>query len=251
MPESDFYVGYEPAAPAGLAGFLRARVALLVILALVLAAALTAAQRPFSKAVFEFGSETELVGVIELEPYPTLRVARPGTDAGESRYLLVAFGKFGADEAVAAFAGREVRLRGTLIYRDDQVMVELAEDSIEDLGPAPGTASAMVSLGVGIYAGEIVDSKCYLGVMKPGNTKPHRDCATRCLSGGVPPVLLVRDVTGNARYLLLTDREGGQVGREVVARQLVAEPVLITGEVWRQGDRYLLRADVGDYERIP
>ena len=40
--------------------------------------------------------------------------------------------------------------------------------------------------------GEIVDSKCYLGVMNPGEGTVHRDCAARCLSGGLPPMLVVR-----------------------------------------------------------
>ncbi len=251
MPAPEFYVGYEPSAPPGLARFLRVRVLVLALFVLGLAALLTAAQRPFSKAVFEFGTESELVGVIQVEPYPTLRVTRPGVDSGESLYLLVDFGKFGADEAVAGLDGRRVRLRGTLIYRDDQVMVELADGAIEDLGAAERAAADPVSLGVQSFVGEIVDSKCYLGVMKPGNTKPHRDCATRCLSGGVPPVLMIRDAQGNARYLLLTGRDGGQVGRAVVQRQLVAERVRITGEVWQQEGRYLLRADVESYERLP
>lgn len=251
MSDPEFYVGYEPQAPVGLARFLRGRVALVVLGVLALAATLTAAMRPFSKAVFEYGVETELIGVIDVAPYPTLRVPRPGLDSGESLYLLVSFGKFGADEAVAPFVGREVRLRGTLVYRDDQVMLELVDGSIEDIGPASVDPTEAVSLGEGTFVGEIVDSKCFLGVMKPGSTKPHRACATRCLSGGVPPVLLVRDVLGNAHYLLLTDSAGGQVGRAVVERQLVAEPVRITGEVWQQGDRYLLRSDVADYERVP
>ena len=50
------------------------------------------------------------------------------------------------------------------------------------------------SLGKQTFVGEIVDSKCFLGVMNPGRLTPHRACAIRCISGGVPPVLLVRPI---------------------------------------------------------
>ena len=36
---------------------------------------------------------------------------------------------------------------------------------------------------------------CFLGVMKPGRSKPHRACAVRCISGGIPPF----KVPGHAR----------------------------------------------------
>jgi hypothetical protein len=50
-----------------------------------------------------------------------------------------------------------------------------------------------------------VDTKCFLGVMHPATGKVHRVCAVRCLSGGAPPALLVRDEQGNSTALLLAD----------------------------------------------
>jgi len=38
--------------------------------------------------------------------------------------------------------------------------------------------------------------------------KVHRACAVRCLSGGVPPGLLVRDESGNAVTYLLVGEDG-------------------------------------------
>jgi hypothetical protein len=93
-----------------------------------------------------------------------------------------------------------------------------------------------------------VDSKCYLGVMKPGHLKPHRACAARCISGGVPPVLLVRDLEGSASYLLLADADGRAVNSRV--QDLVAEPVRIRGEVRRFDDLLVLFADPDTYERV-
>jgi hypothetical protein len=56
--------------------------------------------------------------------------------------------------------------------------------------------------------GEIVDTKCYLGVMRPAVGKVHRACAARCLSGGVPPGLLVRDATGETVAYMLVGQDG-------------------------------------------
>ena len=108
--------------------------------------------------------------------------------------------------------------------------------------------AARISLGRRTFIGEIVDSKCFLGVMNPGQLKPHRACAVRCISGGVPPVLLVRQTDGTARYLLLVAPDGQPVNQRVL--DLVAEPVEITGEVERQGELLVLRADPKSYRPL-
>jgi len=249
-PEQEFYVGYMPQAPAGVARFTKGRIWLLALIVVVVSAALTAMQSRFSDAIFEFGEVRSFEGWIEEKPFPTLVVSRPG--GGHSRYLLTQFGKFGAEPLVAGMHGQAVHLDGTLIYRDNQTMIELAEaptrltKAIGDFPQESGATSEQRTL-----VGEIVDSKCYLGVMKPGNLKPHRACATRCISGGVPPVLLTRDAQGNATYYLLTGADGESVNQTVVERQLIAEAVRITGEVQQWGDRLVLRADPEGYERLP
>ena len=253
----DFYIGYQADAPPALARWVRPRALGIALFALAIAPLLLVAQNPFSKAAFEFGTERTLNGVIALEPYPTLVVERPGGTADDdapsvSRYLLVAFGKFGADELVRDHAGKSVDVTGTLVYRDDRTMIEVS--SVTPRGDAAEVATAAAAeapepLGEHTYVGEIVDSKCFLGVMKPGNTKPHRACATRCISGGIPPVLLVRDDEGRAAYLLLVGSDGRAVNAEVL--DMVAEPLRITGAVERLGDLLVLRADPETYERIP
>jgi hypothetical protein len=105
-----------------------------------------------------------------------------------------------------------------------------------------------VSLGQQTLVGEIVDSKCYLGVMNPGALIPHRACAIRCISGGVPPVLLVLQSNAPALCFLLVSRDGKPVNKQVL--NLVAEPVQITGEVERQGDLLILRSDPATYRRV-
>jgi len=105
-----------------------------------------------------------------------------------------------------------------------------------------------VSLGQQTLIGEIVDSKCYFGVMNPGQLATHRACAIRCISGGIPPVLLVRRSNGAAFYFLLVSRDGKPVNKAVL--DLVAESVEITGEVERQGELLVLRANPSTYRRV-
>ncbi len=251
MSSDPFYVGYLDPAPASLMRTVRARVRLVLLAVLVVAASLAATQRPFSRAQFEFGTTRTLEGWIEAEPHPTLVVWRGGDQASWSRYLLTAFGKFGAPEEVAALAGKKVRVEGTLIHRDDQVMLELADGGVEVLEPRPGEtapSSDPERLGTVTLEGEIVDSKCFLGVMKPGNAKTHRACAVRCISGGIPPVLLVRSEDETARYVLLVGEDGGNPGPHLLDR--VAEPVRVTGALERRGDQLSLRAAVEEFERV-
>jgi len=203
--ETGFYVGWQERMPPGLKRFVRARSACIGALLLAIAAGLVAAQQPFAGSVHEFGTERSFEGWIAELPYPMLRVERPGA-AGEqarvSSFLLVASGKHGAAERVRGLDGMRVKLGGTLIYREGATMVELLAAPLERVAPAqPAPAPRIEDLGECTLAGEIVDSKCYLGVIKPGELKVHRACAARCLSGGVPPLFLVRD--GSARTALL------------------------------------------------
>jgi hypothetical protein len=248
--KDEFYVGYLPQAPAGLASWVRLRVVLLLALVAAVALVLVLSQRPFAVASFEFGTTRSFEGVLQEHPYPTLLVERPG--GGTSSFLLVAFGKRGAAESIAGIReqdGRRVRVDGTLVYRDDQTMIEVTTLLVLPPDAEMIPFVPLEDLGVHTFAGEIVDSKCFLGVMKPGNLKPHRACATRCISGGIPPVLLVRDGEGTASYLLLTDGDGFPVNDRVL--HLVAEPIEVTGRLVRRGDQLVLQADPASFARLP
>ena len=247
IPHRDeFYTGYLEEAPDGVASFVRRVVLGLFALTLGLAALLAASQGPFDPGTFEFGNPRTFEGVLELTPHPVLRVTPEEGGAPETHYL-VAFGKKGAGEAVADLAGRQVRLEGTLIYREDQAMIELVDGTVEALeegAPSP----AEVPLGEYTLRGEIVDSKCYLGVMKPGHGKPHRACASLCIRGGIPPVFVVRGPDGPAAHLMLVGPDGEALGNELL--EWVAEPLEVTGEVSRSGDLFTLRADPADFRRL-
>jgi hypothetical protein len=237
----EFYVGYAPAPPRETKRLIVRVIVGLVGLVLVLAVVLIFGQQPFSKASFEFRQNRDFSGTVELKPYPSLLVARPNA-SGYSGYLLVGEGKHGADEAVQGFAQKQVTLRGSLIYRNGHTMIEIVSGSLKAQRPGEAEMDA-ATLGTVTAVGEIVDSKCYLGVMNPGRSKVHRDCAVRCISGGVPPAL----VTADGLYLL-AGMDGRQLHREILG--MVAEKVEITGTLLRSGDTLTLRADPADYRRL-
>src|SRR3974377_1045724 len=125
---NDFYVGYLPKAPPALARFCRRVILLLCLLGVAIALALVAGQMPFANSAFDYGRMRGFEGIIEARPYPTLLVARPGeVGSGDkhSRYLLVAPGKHGAADLVAGFDGKEVRLKGQLIYRGSETRTDV------------------------------------------------------------------------------------------------------------------------------
>lgn len=249
MPDDqrDFYVGYKPQAPAGLGRFVKRVVLALFMAAPVLAVVLVGLQSPFADSVFEYGIVREFEGRIATSPYPMLQVAGKEAGAPES-HLLVEFGKRGATDAVAGLDGSAVKLDGQLIYRGESQMIELAAAPVADPGSRPQSLAGERSLGEHRLAGEIVDAKCHLGVMKPGHGKPHRACAARCISGGAPPMLWVRDRSGQERQFLLVGRDGRQLGAELL--DVVAEPVEVTGEVVLRGDLWILRTEPGRIIRL-
>ena len=252
MNQDDFYIGYQAKAPTGIAGLMRKAVAGLLASGVLIAVLLVISQHPFYPVVFEFLQYRTFEGTLSEQPYPTLRVERPGTvdtPSSHSRYYLVNEGKFGAQETVAGLDNQHVRLQGALIYRDDQTMVEVLPGTVEPTaGPIPTPNPAGRSLGTFTLRGEIVDSKCFLGVMNPGSMKPHRACAVRCISGGIPPVLAVRTAPGETTYLLLVSADGRAVNKDIL--DLIAEPVAITGEVIQHENLLMLYADPSTYRRI-
>lgn len=252
--KDEFYVGYEPQPPEGIARVLKRTVMALIGIVVVAGLLLVLGQSRLSRSVFEYGTVRDFEGTMRERPVPSLIVARPHASEGsaaQSRYSLVLPGKHGAANSVQGFDGRRVKMRGSLIYRDGLAMIEIVEGSIEVIPTESGPKKppARDWLGVQSLVGEIVDSKCYLGVMNPGNGTTHRECAVRCISGGVPPLFIVRNFEGASAALWLITPDGTAVGSEVL--DLVAKPVAIKGEVTREGDQLYLRADPREYRRLP
>jgi hypothetical protein len=238
--DEEFYIGYAPRPPRRIARTIIRAVVGLNVVAATVALVLVFAQRPFARSTFEFQQYRDFMGDVELKPYPALLVGRPGGKE-YSRYLLVAPGKHGAEAEVRSLAGKAVHLRGSLIYRDGQTMVELVPGSVHGVKQEPAAVS-FATVGEVTLTGEIVDSKCYLGVMNPGRTKVHRDCAARCISGGIPPAFVTAD-----GFYLLVGGDGRPIQHEVL--DWVGETIRVKGEVARSGETLILRAEPATFRR--
>jgi hypothetical protein len=227
-----FYIGYLPKAPPASAVFVRKVVACMGGLVLTVAALAAMALPYFGAGEFEFGRPREFRGTLRCDVTPRLI-------ANDAEFLLVGEGKHAVAPEICGAAGKDVSLRGTLIRRDGRQLIEVA------LAPTPSGMAAAdpapVPLGRFTLRGEIVDSKCYFGVMNPAEGRVHRACAELCLRGGVPAVFVARDRTGATAHLILTDTRGDSPNAALW--RWVGEPVEASGEVIRQGKWLVWRID--------
>lgn len=238
----EFYIGYNATMPPGFARRIRLASAVVLALAVAVPLLLIAAQHRFARAVFEYGTTRTVEGRLVEFPYPALDVDGPVP----ASYWLVGPGKHGAAALVRGLDGRKVRLSGTLIERDGEKMLQIVPDGIETVGAASDTdPSVRVRIRTVRVLGELVDSKCHLGVMKPGEGPLHRDCAVRCLLGAVPPMISVR---GTATRLALIRADGGPFFSDFPA--LAGRPLRVRGTLVSQGARRFLAVNPDDIEFV-
>ncbi|MEM9759081.1 MAG: hypothetical protein AAF933_07610 [Pseudomonadota bacterium] len=239
MSEREFFVGYL-AVPPRQRRFLIAVVTALLCLALLVAYAVGSAQLADGEGQWDPYSTANVQGYLSLDPYPVLH------RADGSSVLLVRAGKLSAKEYVRSFDGRHVAIRGTPIERGGWHMLELyAAEDVQERPPTQGYDLPVRRAGEQIeLAGEIIDSKCFLGVMKPGSGKVHRACAAMCLTGGMPPMLVVTDARGDRYGYMLVMSDGASASLHLVPD--VAVPVTVRGRLEKRGDlTYLYIAEDG------
>jgi hypothetical protein len=249
----DFYIGYLPKMPKTLAGVIKTFVALAFLTALGLVIIVWLGQKPLAKSTFEFGTVKDFEGTIQAKPIPFLLVENPqqsGNLPTFSRFPLVAEGKHGVSNEIQSLDGHRVKLKGTLIYRNDLQMIEVVDNSAEkSVQSFTAIEEKPEQLGKFTLRGEIVDSKCYLGVMNPGQSKPHRECAVACLRGGIPPLLVAKDSNGNVSEFWLLSESDEPLNKDIL--DFVAEPIEVTGEVTRTGDQLFLKINPAIIKRLP
>ena len=256
-----FYVGYFPM-PKPIKRFILPWLVGNLVLAIGIAVVIASQDREPGDGVWETNKAVEVFGRLIHHPYPMLR-----TEQGET-YLLVEQGKIGAQARLEKLLDRRfATVTGYLIEREGRKVLEI-DSSLEEpvvtyIGPPKFDergelqgilATAIIpaphrtNLGTYTLTGEIVDPKCYLGVMQPGEGKTHKACATLCIKGGIPPMFLVRNKQGNTAAYLLTDAEGNAFPES--HHEYIADPIELTGEVFRDGDLLTLRADLDSIRRL-
>ena len=83
--------------------------------------------------------------------------------------------------------------------------------------------------------------------MKPGQGKPHKDCAVRCIAGGMSPVFYVRNEKGEANYYLILDKDGNKMNEEL--KDFIADPISIRARAVRYDDWVILYTDASKIKR--
>ncbi|MCB0704097.1 MAG: hypothetical protein KDC34_02265 [Saprospiraceae bacterium] len=225
---------------------------LLLAIAILAAGIIAFAQGPFSTASFEYGSPRELSGVLERWPVPSLVIhQQDGAVESQQRILLVDAGKRGAAPLLDQWektAGKSldkhtVRLAGTLIYFDGKAVLELTqgEKALLETGEEQELEVQYSDRQRQTLLGEILDSKCFFGVMKPAEGKPHKSCAVRCLSGGIPAVFKARGSGDTEEYFLILDADGQPANSLLL--DYTGEPIALCGESVLYNDWQLFYLD--------
>lgn len=253
MNNNEFYIGWMPAAPKGYAKQVTIAIVSVAVLIIVLASLLSLQQKKFSNAVFEYGQLTEVTGIYQQFPVPSIKVySQQNNGSSFITMPLVGYGKHGAEgiihsleeERGLSFDQKQITLRGTLIYHDGKSLLQIDEHDKPLLSIAAATSShqpVRKELGTVELIGEVLDPKCYFGVMKPGRGKPHRDCAVRCIAGGINPVFYVRQQNAGPLYYLLLDEKGNKLNDFV--KDYVADPVKLTAKAVQFDDWIVLYVD--------
>jgi hypothetical protein len=246
----EFYIGYLEKSPPGLAKWLRVIIPLSFLI-LILSGWLVAWFQPKSeRSNFEYGVYKELTGTIITDPVPMLWVRAGMEDRKTDKlFLLGVFGKKGARELVDRYAATvpgkleqyRVTVRGSLIYYAGKTMFELDHDLASFIKAEPRQQDLTFQrslIGDARITGEILDTKCFLGVMKPGRGKPHRSCAVRCIAGGVPMAVSIQ-TSKDEDYALLLDENGNLPNSEVYG--LIGKQVMLSGKMEQWADWKVFR----------
>ncbi len=235
--KTPFFVGYLPF-PKVLKPLFQWAVPLLLLASFATAYIFAVVTKEAGTGTWNAFDPVTITGVVRAKPYPMIATA----DRPNHPVLIVQLGKLDATEILAPLDGKTVSIEGFMIERGPWQMMEIeglhsvVEVAAVELAPLVESASMFVSL-----VGEIVDSKCMLGVMKPGAGKVHRECAELCVMGGMPPMLLVKNDAGEKAAYLLVDQQGKAVGRRLIPH--IALPVAVEGFAFRMGDMTAIRVD--------
>ena len=252
-PERDdqFFIGWAETPPADRRFFLGLGLGLMAGAA-GLGVGLASQQRAPGAGTWDPDNVRQWRGTVSATPYAMLRSRDLGGGLPRTA-LLACLGKCGVDAQIGALEGQPVVVTGSLIQRGEHSMIAVDEQGAwlrRDEGAAPDAGlafEALEALGEVSLSGEILDSKCWFGAMRPSDGKLHKACASLCIRGGIPPAFFARGPAGQSALMIMTDA-GHAHGPELLA--LVADPVHLSGRVFRRGDLLMLDTPASEIRRL-
>ena len=241
--ETPFFIGYLRT-PRSLVIFLVCVTVVMTGLGVGAGLAIVLAQQDHGDGRFRFKYRS-FEGIVQALPYPVLRLPASGPD-GPRTIVLSGRGKRGVQGRAERLDGTAVQLGGVFVLREQSRLLQVGGRTKFRELEEPGALAAWTPaedqfIGHFKIKGEIVDSKCFLGAMRPGRGKVHMACAGLCLMGGIPPMFAVYREDGPTDLLLLAGPDGGPVPERMLDH--VSLFVELEGDVLTRDDQLIFRVD--------
>ncbi|MEO1054464.1 MAG: hypothetical protein AAFX87_27775 [Bacteroidota bacterium] len=252
--KDEFYIGWSEETPRsysikGRAFFLTSFIAMLLVGVIYVIN-----QKPYANSEFQYGNIQEITGILVKKPAWGIKTKIGGK---HKTVLLVGLGKFGPEMVLSSLiqkgklkAGQEVTFRGQLFHYQGKYGMELTEmeDSFVSATDQLNSSERNINkLGTTVLEGEIVDAKCFFGVMNPAIKSIHRSCAIRCISGGIPAVLGIREDGEFVDYYIL-ESDSEELNRKILP--YVGVPVKLIGLVHHYDDWKSLDIELDNIELV-
>ena len=250
--KDDFYVGWSGEAPNSYASAGRKFLVLGLIVMLTAGVLFVTNQNAYIDSNYEYGILQERSGYLVQNPVWGLRIREDGVI---KTIPIVGFGKMGPGPTLSKMMethdlqeGTMVTLRGMLTHYQGKYLMELTEgeNSLVSAGQQTMLERDIVMKGTQTLRGEIVDPKCFFGVMNPAFKAVHRSCAIRCISGGMPPLLAIRENGVFVDYYFLHGANMESIAAEIMP--YIGIPVEVSGSVATYDDWKSMVVDPEDME---
>ena len=238
----EFYIGWKAKIPKNYFIFLKKISIIFLMLLIVLAGLLALKQKHIAPSYYSQLPKPKQGFLIQ---YPCAMFLELGNrdiygNPNFKAYPLVNARKFGVGAIFESLKKQDhnqapfVEITGNWMHRDSTYIIELSNglNSVKTLhAPVLPKFLPMTIIDSSItLAGEIIDPKCYFGAMNPGQGKPHKSCAIRCISGGISP-MFAYTISGTKQYALLYTENPEALFEDI--KPYIGDPIKIQGNLYQ------------------
>ena len=246
LNEDYFYIGWMPKIHILYQKFIKKILLVIFCMFSILIIIISYNQKHIAKSFFIFNKEVLWKGQLSLKPFPSLICLNGKDNYGNPKYEIfpiVNANKFGADSIINDILKNQGKdnqyaIQGNYLQRDDITIIELSEginsiQKMNSLNQFPEKIQESEGVNISELVGEIIDPKCYFGAMNPGEGKPHRSCAIRCIAGGIMPMFHYIEKGKNC-YAVLVSSDNSSINQSIAP--FVGEQVKIKGNIKKFGN---------------